>query len=239
MDKEEHAIADKESVQGFSEPLSSGRLDRTGRLGGTALERSESLSAEAQEDTAALSAFKNRLYGSKEAQGLYERAKEKVGDSEEADLIALYIAGGLYGGDDAQFAETLNVLEKRMNLQSRQVVDLLLQNEDRLKEESFIYQMVLNLAYNLQIPSRVKAEVLGRSLDQGFKVTEFGEVPLESTNVTNAMILMKNAGLNIQDVAPFIRKGLDATPAGVSRDEYLVRVQTYFPEYFEQFPAEF
>lgn len=68
--------------------------------------------------------------------------------------------------------------------------------------------MILNMAYAMELPSHIKARVLGGALFKPFSFDKEGAITVESTNITNALILMKNSNLPKEHVYKYIKIGL-------------------------------
>ncbi len=116
--------------------------------------------------------------------------------------------------------------------ESDAVAEELRERGQALREDPFQHQVLINLVADLKLPSYEKASLMGPALAQRFEVDEHGNISEKSTAVTIALIQMRKAGLNIQDVRPFIERGIELNEADPEAlQEFLVRVNTYFPDW--------
>lgn len=175
--------------------------------------------------------FKDVILKNPSAKELYQKALNILGNNPEAGLVAEFIAGGVAREDTHIFAQYFRDLLSDLNAGNKDVADLIISKEKLLQENKFQYQMVLNMAFVMSLPVDTKTRILGGALLRPFTYAQDGSISPESTNISNALILLKNSQLPQDKIFAFIRLGMTANkrnPAALREFHY--RANAYFPE---------
>ncbi len=179
--------------------------------------------------------FKEYFMKNKSVAEVYRSSIDVLGQNPESELVAEYFAEGIAREDSEQFAKYFHDLMTDINQGSQSVSRLLLEKEVELQKEKFIYQMALNLAFAMDIPTHVKARLLGGGLLMPIKLNRDGSIDVNSTNTTNAMILMKASKLPQRMTYSYLKQGLDVNKKDkASLQEYQSRANAYFPDMIDR-----
>jgi hypothetical protein len=161
---------------------------------------------------------------------IYHSVLDRLPAGADSELVAVYVAESIARDGSSEFAEFMTHLHEALRDRSMPLFDLLLSQEAALHQDPFEYQMTLNLAAKLDLPGDLKARLLGDAMDIHFTPDPRTGVSAMSTNITNALILMKNNGVTSAEAAPYIQRGV-----AVNRDdpraasEFAARANTYYP----------
>jgi hypothetical protein len=164
---------------------------------------------------------------------IYQAVKKKLPDGELAELVAVYVSEGPVRNSSPEFARFMESLHEDIRSRSNELHELLIAQDDQLKEDPFIYQMALNLAFQLEVSPERKARILGSALKTHFERDEEHGVTFMTANITNALILMKNSKVPLAVAMPYLRVGLAVNsdnPEAVR--EYVARANAYYPGAF-------
>lgn len=165
------------------------------------------------------------------AKMIYEQSLKLLGDSEPGRLAAEYIAEGVTREDTPQFNQYMHDLITDLNNDNKNVIDLVVSKESQLQKNKFQYQMILNMAYAMEMPSHIKARVLGGAFFKPFSFDKESSITVESTNITNALILMKNSNLPKEHVYKYIKIGLAVNSKNKETlNQFQSRANSYFPD---------
>lgn len=165
----------------------------------------------------------------------YNSALSVLGSHAEAKLVAEYIAEGAARESSAEFSNYMQQLMADLNNGSDDIYRLILSKEHELQKDRFQYQMVLNLAYAMQMPNKAKARVLGGALAVPFASKAAGDDLEASTNITNAMILLKNSKMSNSIILPYLKLGMIVNKKDKSAlQQYQSRANAYFPEMIDR-----
>lgn len=161
----------------------------------------------------------------------YDLLKQKLPVQPESELIAMYAAQVLGRSARPEFQELYLGLMGEIAFDSPRVLDVLVVAADKLRQDPFEHQVLLNLAAELNVSPREKVRLMGPSLAQKFEINAQNEVSDQSASITIALIQMRKAGVAYQDIAPFVQRGLELTGDDPhANEEFRVRVKTYYPE---------
>lgn len=175
--------------------------------------------------------FNNKILKDESAKIIYQRSLSLLGDSEQGRLTAEYIAEGVVREDTPQFNQYMNDLIADLNNDNKNIINLVISKESELQKNKFQYQMVLNMAYAMEMPSHIKARVLGGALFKPFSFDSKGVVSVESTNVTNALILLKNSNIPKDQVYKYIKIGLAVNSKNKEAlIQFQSRANSFFPD---------
>lgn len=174
--------------------------------------------------------FERTLLGTPVVAAIYGALTRQLPDSDAALLAAIYVAEGPVRNGSPGFARFISALHEEIRTRSNELAELLSSHESTFRQDPFVYQMALNLAFNLAIPPEAKARLLGNALSIPFTRDPKTGVTLMTANITNALILMKNSGVTLEQALPYIRQGLAANSANPDAyGEFVARVNTYYP----------
>ena len=121
-------------------------------------------------------------------------------------------------------------LHQGLRDRSQELFKLISEQEAALKQDSYTYQMTLNLSAHLDLPPEQKAQLLGNAMSIHFVPDPVSGVSPMSTNITNALILMKNYGITAAQAAPYIQRGIQVNQDNPkSLSEFAARVNAYYP----------
>jgi hypothetical protein len=177
-----------------------------------------------------VSYFNRELLAHEPVKQIYRKLVEKLPRRSGAELIAIYISEAPLRNSQPDFVRFMNALHEDIRARSDEIYEILMEQDAELKKDAFIYQGVLNLAFQLVIPNDRKARLFGNALDLPFEREGESGVTLMSANITNALILMKNSGLSNEEARPYILRGLAANQNHPdSLKEFVIRVKTYYP----------
>lgn len=174
--------------------------------------------------------FEEKILVDPSAKVLFDHVSGIVGNSYAGELIAIYVTTGLFGSNEADFAEYMKVLHESLDHQAEEVFQQLVKNEEALKEDDFTFQMVLNLSGNLSLDTEKKAKLLGMGLTEEFRMKGTDDIEFSAANMTNALILAKHNAIPYEMLRPFLAQGLAATQDPLGKQEFLARIQTYYPD---------
>lgn len=181
-------------------------------------------------EEAALTYFYRNLQGFPAVQRIYRSVQDRLPPSAESDLLATYIAEGIARNGSPEFARFMTDLHTALHDRSQALADLISQNEKALQSDPFTYQMTLNLAARLNLPTEQRAQLLGGAMKLPFALDPVNGVTPMTRNITNAFILMKNYGITAEQAEPYIRQGIQVNQGNPEAlREFMVRVRTYFP----------
>ncbi|MGE3609059.1 MAG: hypothetical protein AB7I27_05685 [Bacteriovoracaceae bacterium] len=179
--------------------------------------------------------FKKVILQNPMAKELYHNSLQVLGDHREAALVAEFIAEGVAREDTPIFGQYMKDLLSDLNAGNKDVAELVINKEKLLQKSKFQYQMVLNMAYAMKLPTDAKTRILGGALLQPFIYDKNGSITPESTNISNGMILMKNSQLPKDKVFAFLQLGMKVNknhPAALKEFQY--RANAYFPEMIDK-----
>lgn len=161
----------------------------------------------------------------------YELLKQKLPAQTESELIAMYAAQVLGRTSRSEFQELYLGLMGEIAFESPRVFDVLMVSAEKLRQDPFEHQVLLNLVADLNVSPREKVRLMGPSLAQKFEINIQNEVSDQSASLVIALIQLRKAGVSYQDIAPFVRRGLELTSSDQrATEEFKVRVTTYYPE---------
>ena len=161
----------------------------------------------------------------------YDLLKQKLPEQPESELIAMYGAQVLGRSSRPEFQELYLGLMGEIAFDSPRVFDVLVVAADKLRQDPFEHQVLLNLVAELNVSPREKVRLMGPTLAQKFEINAQNEVSDQSASLTIALIQMRKAGVAYQDIAPFVQRGLELTGDDPhASEEFRVRVKTYYPE---------
>ncbi|MBK7890503.1 MAG: hypothetical protein IPJ84_06550 [Bdellovibrionales bacterium] len=161
----------------------------------------------------------------------YELLKQKLPVQPESELIAMYAAQVLGRSSRPEFQELYLGLMGEVAFESPRVFDVLIASADKLRQDPFEHQVLLNLAAELNVPPREKVRLMGPTLVQKFEISAQNEVSEQSASLVIALIQLRKAGVAYQDIAPFVQRGMEFTSNDRrANDEFRVRVTTYYPD---------
>ncbi len=166
-----------------------------------------------------------------EVEKIYQTSLQIFGDHPEAKIVAEYFAEGIAREDNTKFSQYMHELIDDLNAGNQSVARLLLEKEAELQKDKFQYQMALNLTHVLKLPRQTKARLLGGALVMPFALDNNGSIDARSTNITNAMILLKSSQVSPTVIFSYIKKGLlvnKNNPAAFK--EFQARANLYFPD---------
>ncbi|MEK2690835.1 hypothetical protein [Bdellovibrio sp. GT3] len=176
--------------------------------------------------------FSEKLLKNEDVAELNAQLEGMLPKNKSVNQIRHYIAAGLVMENTPEFYEFMGTMISDLNDNKEEVVKEILLNDAILKQDPFIHQMTLNLVHALDIPADQKAEVLGKALDLEFSFDEKGEASASATNITNALLLMTQSGVALEQATPYLLRGVQInqkSPKALS--EYLARVQIYYPDF--------
>jgi hypothetical protein len=161
---------------------------------------------------------------------LFRATRGRLPPGAASELLSMYIAESIARNATPEFAQFMQDLHASLRENSEELADLISERENTLKEDPFIYQMTLNLAAHLDLSGEDKARLLGSAMTIHFETDSRMGVSPMSTNITNALILMKNYGVTAAQAAPYIQSGIATNrdnPKALA--EFAARANTYFP----------
>jgi hypothetical protein len=175
--------------------------------------------------------FHETILSNPAAKELYHNSMQTLGNSPQAQLVAEFISEGLARRDTPVFAKYMEDLISELNAGNKDVADLLVAKEKLLQVNKFQYQMVLNMVYMMKLPADSKIRLFGGAVLQPYVIEKNGSISPQSTNIGNAMILIKNSNLPKSKVFSLLKLGLivnKRNPAALKEFQY--RANAYFPE---------
>ena len=174
--------------------------------------------------------FEQRLRVQPVVDRIYRSLKEKLPPGEIAELAIEFIAGGPVRNSDPEFVQYMTSLHEAVRARSQELYELLRAQDGALKQDPFVYQMTLNLAFQLSLPKEQIAELLGSAMSIHFAKDGQSGVTMMSANITNAFILMKNSGVTLAQALPYIDLGMATNRDDVeAMKEFAARANAYYP----------
>lgn len=174
--------------------------------------------------------FDRALLAYPEVSAIYRPLLAKLPPGEPSRLLAVFIAEGPIRNSSPDFARFMTSLLDDIRSRSAELYSLLDTQDALLKQDPFVYQMALNLVFQLDLSSDAKARLYGNAMQIHFTKDGANGVTLMSANITNAFILMKNSGVSVDQARPYIMKGIAANQDDQEAlSEFAARANTYFP----------
>ncbi len=176
--------------------------------------------------------FDSALLNNEAAHFYYHDLTGKMAKKKSNQLISEYVAEGLLRDNSLEFAAYMESLMREINLHKEDIYSSIVENEALLQKDPFVYQMTLNLSFNLNLEINQKTRLLGGALSIPFTFDQNGKMSDHSTNITNSLILLKNSKLSQEEIKKYIVMGYNVNSGSErGRAEYMARVQSYYPDF--------
>lgn len=105
-----------------------------------------------------------KLLQDKKLAELYRRSKKIMGSSAAGDGAARWVTLGVLFVSNREFSDTLTLAQQEMNSDPGAVLNRITQNIETIRRDPFIYQMVGNLIYHMNVGKDEKARIYAEEL---------------------------------------------------------------------------
>ena len=174
--------------------------------------------------------FEKSLLAKDNVKNIYQNTLKILPLGKNSELIAEYIAEGITRNLSSDFQLYMKSLHNDLNNNTDALYEILTKNEDQLKEDPFVYQMVLNMAAAAKFSPEQKVRLLGGGIATSFKIGADNEMDDTAYNITNAMIHLKNSNLPDEAIRPYLEKGAQINKSNPEAfKEFKARANSYFP----------
>lgn len=177
-------------------------------------------------------AYFNKLIKTPQTAELYRRTKTILGSSSTAEAAAKWITLGGIFESTSTYGDVLTRSLQEANRNPKEIIDNINKSIQQVRNDPFIYQMTMNLIYQLSISSTDQSKFYGQEIEQQLKQLKSQEQPSDSFRVAElGLMLAKQAGVSGDDIEPYIKRGLGQSK-GPSQilNEFRENATFYFPE---------
>ncbi len=175
--------------------------------------------------------YKDELFSDPIVKSLKKRSLEIFGKYSFGGEISDYIAIGVVMDSSDNYGNIYLGTLKKLNQSPEDVLEALEKEIKGLEEkDSFIRNMVLNLANNLKVSDKEKRNFFGTEITRKVKLDDKGNFTEDSMNITNSMVLFKQYSKSDKDALEFARKTMELNRDNPKiQKELLIRFKSYFP----------
>lgn len=180
--------------------------------------------------------YKEELFNDPVVKSLKMRTKEIFKNYPFAEEISDWMAIGVVMDSSQKFGEIYLGTLRKLN-ENPDGVLMALQKEvkDLNEKDSFIRNMFLNLAHNLNVSEGQKRDFLGSEFVRKIKLDDKGNFTEDSMNITNSMALFRQHAKNDKEALEFAKEAMELNKNNPKvQKELLVRIKSYFPNIVDE-----
>ena len=174
----------------------------------------------------------SKLIQTRQTAELYRRVKSILGPTPSAEGASKWITlGGIFESTPI-YGDTLMRSLQEANRNPKEVVDSISKEIQQVRKDPFIYQMTMNLVYQLSLPAEDQTKFYGQEIEQQLKELAPQAKPSDSFRVAElGLMLAKQAGVPGGEMEPYIKRGLSQSKGSANiLNEFRENVSFYFPE---------
>jgi hypothetical protein len=153
-----------------------------------------------------------------------------------AEDISDWMAIGVVMDSSQNFGEIYLGTLSKLNKNPEEVLGALKKEVKGLDEkDSFVRNMFLNLAHNLNVSDNEKRRFFGSEFARKIKLDDKGNFTEDSMNITNSMALFKQHAKSDEDALEYSKKAMDLNRGNPQmQKELLIRIKSYFPKIVDE-----
>lgn len=179
--------------------------------------------------------FNNYILKDEMANKMYQDSLKIFGSNKSGEIISEFISEFFVREDNDSFRTYMNSLREELNNNKNEIFQTLLKNEKELQEHRFKYQMALNMTFIMSLTNKQKARIFGGAIAMPYQIENTGIINPNSLNITNGMILMKDANIPKEDIIKYLKIGIHNNKNSVQgAKEYRARLDSIFNEFSDQ-----
>lgn len=159
----------------------------------------------------------------------YLKSQRLFGADSPGDGASRWMTLGIVFVTSEEYSDALHLAMKEFNSQPEILFERIQQNISEIRRDPFLFQMTLNLVYQLRVDTRIKVDFMGSEIE--YQLANLGEKPSESFWVSlNSMTLLKQAGVETKDIQGFIQRGLQkGRGSEKARSDFATAAKSFFP----------
>lgn len=180
--------------------------------------------------------YKEELFMDPVVKSLKLRTKEIFKNYPFAEAISDWMAIGVVMDSSQNFGKIYLGTLRKLNENPEDVLMALQKEVKNLTEkDSFVRNMFLNLAHNLNVSDNEKRGFLGSEFIRKITLDEKGNFTEDSMNITNSMALFRQHAKTDRDALEFAREAMELNKNNPKiQKELLIRIKSYFPKIVDE-----
>lgn len=152
-------------------------------------------------------AYFDKMLNDDQIKALYAKSQRLMGATQEGEGAARWMTmGGIFSSSDG-YGDALNIALKDANSNPSAVLDQMKKEASQFREDPFLYQMAMNMTYQLNLDPKDRGEFFGQEIE--YQMQNSADSRTDSFWVAlMGVTLAKQAGVPAETLEPYLQRAL-------------------------------
>ncbi len=152
-----------------------------------------------------------------------------MGATSHGEGAARWMTLGVLFVSTPNYGDALHQAQKEFNSNPEDVLSTIEKQLPEIRQDPFIFQMAMNLVYQLNLDSEKKGQLFGSEME--YQLAHLEPNPSDTFWVSvNSLTLAQQAGVKSSDLEPYLQRGLKNSKGSPQLlEEFKVSIRSFFP----------